>query len=155
MLPYNMQYKDNGLNLNERVRCIKSAMLEIQLTSIRLLRLLDMAQMMEDSVPDGCSTDGIYFDRPEAAKWPNEVFQRHMDRLLSDLIEMGRLAFGPRREPPFFLVRPIESRFWERKDSRDSSASSRSRHQGSTSHENKTRGSLTPQNSVVSSVVMV
>ena len=68
MLPYNMQYKDNGLNLNERVRCIKSAMLEIQLTSIRLLRLLDMAQMMEDSVPDEFSTDGIHFDRPRPLK---------------------------------------------------------------------------------------
>ena len=49
----------------------------------------------------------------------------------------------------------MEDRLGGKIDSRDSSASSRSRQPGSTSLERDTRGSSTPQSSVVSSVVLV
>ena len=67
----------------------------------------------------------------------------------------GNLVFGPPPMPSFFPARPIEDRLGERIDSRDSSASSRSRQLGSTSIEKDARESSTLQSSVVSSVVVV
>ena len=56
---------------------------------------------------------------------------------------------------PFFANRPLSSRLGARVDSRDSSRSSRTRLPGSTPIEAEEAQSSTPQNSVVSSVVVV
>ena len=97
-----MQLDDNGLNMNERVRHIFGEKLEIQRNSILPLRLLDVAHMMEDSLPDECSSDGIHFNRPKGTQWLNEVLQIHMNSLETDLVKKGQFTFGPPPEPSSF-----------------------------------------------------
>ena len=110
---------------------------------------------MEDSLPDGCSTGDIHFDRPKVVEWLNKVFRKDVNSLESALLETGQFTFGPTPRPLFFPVRSVEDRLGKRIDSRDSSASSRSRQPGSKFLEKDMRKSSTPQSSVVSSVVMV
>ena len=86
-----------------------------------------MASMMEHSVPDDASSDGIHFDRPRDMEWLNDVFQRHINRLESDILEAGQFTFGTPPIPPFFAARPLSDRLGGRTDSRESSSSSRSR----------------------------
>ena len=66
-------------------------------------------------------------------------------------METGRFTFVPPRDPRFSLTRSTGSRVGERKDSRDSSESSRSRLLGSTLHENEIRGYLNSQSSMTES----
>ena len=110
---------------------------------------------MEDSVPGGCSSDAINFDQPKGVEGLNKVLQRHINNLDSNLLETGQFIFGPPTKPPFFPVRPVEDKLGGRIDSSDSSASCRSKQRGSTSVENNTMDFWTPQNSVVTSVVVV
>ena len=119
------------------------------------MRLLDVADMMERSLPDNASSDGIHFDRPRGTEWLNGVFQMHINFLESDLLEMARFTFGPPPIPPFFATRPLSSRLGARVDSRDSSTSSRTRQPGSTPMEAEEAESSTPQSLVLSSVVVV
>ena len=56
---------ENGMNINESVRQINGVIREVQMNSIITLKLIDVAQMMEESLPDGCSSDGIHFVRPK------------------------------------------------------------------------------------------
>ena len=39
--------------------------------SLIRVRLLDVASMMEHSIPDDAFSDGIYFDRPRVMEWLN------------------------------------------------------------------------------------
>ena len=64
------------------------------------MRLLDAAHMMEDSLPNGSSSDGIQFDRFEGMEWLNKIFQRHVSSLESDLLDTGQFIFCP---PPRLL----------------------------------------------------
>ena len=111
--------------------------------------------MMERSLPDDASSDGIHFDRPRSMEWLNGVFQRHINILESDKLETAQFNFGPAPIPPFFATRPLSGRLGARIDSRDSSRSSRTRQLGSTPMEAEEAESSTPQRSVVSSVVVV
>ena len=86
-VPYNMMLDDIGLSMNERARHIHGLILEIQRRSIPPLRLLDVAHMMDDFLPVGCSSDGIHFDRPKGVEWLNKVIQRHINNKKSDLLE--------------------------------------------------------------------
>ena len=70
-IPYSLMQDEIGMNLNERLRQINAVTREIQMNSILPLKLLDVAHMIEDSLPDGCSPDGIHFDRPKGVKWLN------------------------------------------------------------------------------------
>ena len=74
-----MMHDKNGRNLNGIVH-------EIQRSSIMPLRLLDIAHMMEDSLAGGCSSTGIHFDRPRGVERLNNVFQRYINCLESDLM---------------------------------------------------------------------
>ena len=69
--------------------------------------------MMEDFLPDGCSSDGIRFDRRKGLEWLKEVFQRHVNILESDLLETDQFSFGPPPMPPFFHLRPVEDKLGE------------------------------------------
>ena len=119
------------------------------------MRVLDVARMMEDSLPEDASSDGIHFDRPRGTEWLNGVFQRHINLLESNLLERGQFTFGPPPIPPFFLARSVTDRLGGRIDSRGSSTSGRSRQLRSTPMEGGEEESSTPQSSVVSSVVVV
>ena len=44
--------------------------------------------------------DVIHFDRPKGLEWLNNVFQRHIISLESDLLEAGHFTFGPPPRPP-------------------------------------------------------
>ena len=149
-----MMQDKKGLNMKERVRQINGVIREAHVNSILPLRLLDVAHMMEDSLPDDCSIDGIHLDRPEGVTWLNKVFQKHVNSLESDLLETGQFTFGPPPRPPFYPVRAVEDRLEEMIDSRDSSASSRSRQPGSTTLKKEVTESSTPQSSVESTVVI-
>ena len=46
--------------------------------SLIRVRLLDVASMMEHSIPDDAFSDGIHFDRPRVMEWLNSFFQRHI-----------------------------------------------------------------------------
>ena len=64
-LQFIMLLNDNRLSMNERERHIKEVIFEVQRNSFLPLRLLDVARMMGDSLPDGCSSDGIHLDEPK------------------------------------------------------------------------------------------
>ena len=49
------------------------------------MKLLDVAKMMEDSLPHKSFPDSIHFDKPKGTEWLNGVFRRHIDFLGSDL----------------------------------------------------------------------
>ena len=122
---------------------------------VLLVRLLDVADLMERSLPDNASSDGIHFDTLKGTEWLNGVFQRHINLLESDLLETAQFTLGPTPIPSFFAPRPLSSRLGARVDSRDSSRSSRTRQPGSTPMEAEEPESSTPQSSLVSSVVVV
>ena len=114
------------------------------------MRLLDVTSMMEHSLPDDASSDGIHFDKPRYTEWLNGVFQRHMNLLESDMLELGQFTFGSPPIPPFFAARPLSDRLGGRTDSRESSRSSSSRQLGATTMEGDEAEPSTPQSSVVS-----
>ena len=89
------------------------------------MKLLDVARMMEDSLPQNASSDGMHFDRPRGIEWLNGVFQRHINLLESDLVETGQFSFGPPPRPFFFTARPVADRLGERVKFKESSRSSR------------------------------
>ena len=75
-MPYIMMQDENGTSMDERVRHINVIIREIQMNNFLPLRLLDVAHLMEDSSPDGSSSDGIHFDRLKGSEWLKKVFQR-------------------------------------------------------------------------------
>ena len=74
------------------------------------MRLLDMASMMDHSLPDDASCDGIHFDSPRDMQWLNGDFQRHINLLESDKLETGQFTFGPSPISPFFAAGPLSDR---------------------------------------------
>ena len=59
---YNMMADKNAMNMNEKVRHMNDIIRQIQKGSVLPVRLLDVAKMMEDSLPQNSSLDGIHFD---------------------------------------------------------------------------------------------
>ena len=84
---YSMMADQNAMNMNERVRHSKYIIRQIQ--EKRPAREA-VARMIEDSLPQNSSSDGITFDKPEGAEWLNGVFQGHIDNLESDLVETNQ-----------------------------------------------------------------
>ena len=154
-VPYNMMADQHAMEMNEKGRALNEIIKQIHQRSVLPIRLLDVADQMEQSFPEDASSDGIYFDRPRGVEWLNDVFQRHINELEANLLETARLTFGPPPNPPFLATRPLSSRLGAGVNSRDSSRSSRTRLPGSTPMEAEEAASSTPQSSVVSSVVVV
>ena len=154
-VPYNMMADQHAMEMNEKGRALNEIIKQIHQRSVLPIRLLDVADQMEQSFPEDASSDGIYFDRPRGVEWLNDVFQRHINELEANLLETDRLTFGPPPNPPFLATRPLSSRLGAGVNSRDSSRSSRTRLPGSTPMEAEEAASSTPQSSVVSSVVVV
>ena len=63
-VPYSMMADQNAREMNERTRNINEIIRQIQQRSVLPMRVLDVARMMEDSLPEDASSDGIHFDRP-------------------------------------------------------------------------------------------
>ena len=154
-VPYNMKANQHAREMNDKVRSINEIIRQIQQRSVLPVRLLDVANMMEHSLPDDASSDGIHFDRPRGMEWLNDVFQRNINILESDMLETAQCTFGPPPIIPFFAARPLSGRLGGRVDSRDSSKSSRTRQLEVTPMEGDEVGSSTPQSSIVSSMVVV
>ena len=150
-----MMLDQHAMEMNEKVRNINEEIRQIQQRSVLPVRLLDVADLMEHSLPRDASSDGIHFDTPKGTEWLNGVFQRHINLLDADLLEKAQFTLGPHPIPPFYAPRPLSSRLGARADSRDSSRSNRTRQPGSTPMEAEKAESSTPQNSLVSSVVVV
>ena len=148
-VPYNMKADQHAKEMNEKGRNINEVIRQIQQRSVLPVRLLDVADMMERSLLDDASSDGIHFDRPRFTERLNGVFQGHINLLESDMLETAQFTFGPPPIPPFFATRPLSSRLGARVDSRDSSRSSRTRQPGSTPMEGEEAELSTPQSSVV------
>ena len=122
-----MMVDQNAREMNERVRNLNGIIRQIQQRSVLNVRLLDVGSMMEQSLPDDASSDGIYFDRRRDTEWLNGVFQRHINFLESDMLETNQFTFGPTPKPSFFAARLLSDRLGGRIDSRESSRSSRMR----------------------------
>ena len=105
-VPYNMMADQNAREMNDRVQNINEIIRQIQQRSVLPMRVLDVARMMEDSLPEDASSDGIHFDRPRGTEWLNGVFQRHINFLESDLVETSQFTFGLPPIPPFFSAGP-------------------------------------------------
>ena len=148
-VPYNMMADQNAREMNERVRNINEIIRQIQQRSVLSMRVLDVAGMMEDSLPEDASVDGIHFDRPRGTEWLNGVFQRHKNFLESQLVQTGQFTFGSPTVPSFFSARSLTDRLGQRIDSRGSYASSRSRQLRSRPMEGDEAESSTPQSSPV------
>ena len=99
--------------MNDRVRNLNKNLRQIQQRSVLPVRLLDVASMMEHSLPDDVSSDGIHFDKPRGTDWLNGIFQRHIN-----LLEMGQFTFGPPPIPPFLAARPFPI-VWEKEPTRE------------------------------------
>ena len=154
-VPYNMMFDQHAMEMNQKVRNFNGEIRQIQQRSVLPVRLLDVADLMEQSLPRDASSDGIHFDTPRGTEWLNGVFQRHINQLESDLIEMVQFTLGPPPIPPFCAPRSLSSRLGARAGSIDSSRSSRTRQPGSAPMEAEEAESSTPQSSLVSSVVAV
>ena len=144
-VPYIMEADQHAREMNDKVRIINEIIRQIQQRSVLPVRLLDEADMMESSLPDDTSSDGIHFDKPRGMEWLNGVFQRHINILESDMLETARFTFGPPPIPPFFATRPLSRRLGARIDSRDSSRNSRKRQLESKPMEAEEAGSSTPK----------
>ena len=159
-ISYNLMADQHAMEMNEKVRVLNGIIKQIHQRSVLPIRLLDVADHMEQSFPEDASSDGIHFDRPRGVEWLNDVFQRHINekqdlQIKADLLETARVTFGPPTNPPFLATRPLSSRLGAGVNSRDSSRSSRTRLPGSTPMEAEEAESSTPQSSVVFSVVVV
>ena len=154
-VPYNIKFVQHAMEMNEKVRNMNEEIRQIQQRSVLPVRLLDVADLMKHSLPRDASSDGNHFDTPNGTEWLNGVFQRHINLLESDLLEMAQFTLGPPPIPPFYAPRTLSSHLGARADSRDSSRSSRTRQPGSTPMEDEEAESSTPQSSLVSSVVVV
>ena len=152
-IPYNMMADQHAMEMNEKVRVLNGMIKQIHQRSVLPIRLLDVADQMEQYFPEDASSDGIHFDRPRGVEWLNDVFQRHINELEADLLETARTTFGPPPNPPFLSTRPLSHRLGAGINSRDSSRRSRTRLPGSTLMEAGEAESSMPQSSVVSSVV--
>ena len=150
-VPYNMMFDQHAMEMNEKVRNINGEIRQIQQRSVLPVRLLDVADLMEQSLPRDASSDGIHFDTPKGTEWLNGVFQRHINQLESHLIEMAQFTLGPPPIPPFYVSRSLSSRLGARAGSRSSGI----RQPGSTPMEAEEAESFTPQSSLVSSVVVL
>ena len=53
----------NAMNMNGRVRHFSNIKRDIQKKSILPLKLLDVAGILEDFLPNGSSSDGIDYDK--------------------------------------------------------------------------------------------
>ena len=98
-VPYNMMADQHTMEMNEKVRNINEIIRQMQQRSVLPVRLLDVADMMERSFPDDASSDGIHFDRPKGVEWLNGFFQKHINTLEADLLELGQFTFGRPRCP--------------------------------------------------------
>ena len=154
-VPYNMKADQHAMEMNTNVRNLNEVIRQIHQGSVLPVRLLDVAEQMEQSFPDNASSDGIHFDRPRGVEWLNDVFQRNISALEADLLQTAQFTFGPPPNPPFLASWDLSSRLGARVDSRDSSRSSRIRLPGSAQMEAEEVTSPTTQSSVVSSVVLV
>ena len=92
-----MMQDENPMYKNERLRHINDVIREAQEKSILPLRFLDVVWMMENSLPCSCSSDGIHFDQLKGVEWLNNVFQKHINSLESDLLEAGQFTLSPHR----------------------------------------------------------
>ena len=154
-VPYNMMFDQHAMEMNEKVRNINGEIRQIQQRSVLPMRLLDVADLMEQSLPRDASSDGIHFDTPKGREWLNGVFQRHINRLESDQREKAQFTMGSPPIPPFYTPRSLSNRLGARAGSRDSSTTSRTKQPGSTPMEAEEAESSTPQSSLVSSAVVV
>ena len=111
-VPYNMMADQNAREMNERVQNINEIIRQSQPRSVLPMRVLDVARMMEDSLWESSTSDGIHFDKPRGMEWLNGVFQRHINFLESDLVETGQFNFGPPPIPPFFSARSVADRLF-------------------------------------------
>ena len=136
-VPYNMKADQHAREVIDKVRNINEIIRQIQQRSLLPVRLL--ADMMERSLLDDASSDGIHFDKPRGIEWLNGVFQRHINILESDMLETAQFTFGPPPILPFLATGPLSGRLGARFDSRDSSKSSRTRQLGSIPHRWKQR----------------
>ena len=154
-VPYNMKADQHAMEMNAKVQNLNEVIRQIHQRSVPPVGLLDVAKQRElAGFPDDASSDGIHFDRPRGVAWLNDVFQRHISALEAELLETAQFTFGPPPNPPFLASRALSSRLWVRVDSRDSSRSSRTRLPGAIPMEAEEATSLTPQSSVVSSVIL-
>ena len=59
-----MMADHNAREMSDRVRNLNEIIRQIQQRSVLPVRLIDVASMMEHSVPDDASSEGIHCDRP-------------------------------------------------------------------------------------------
>ena len=114
-----MMFDQHAMEMNEKVRNINGEIRQIQQRSVLPVSLLDVADLMEHSLPRDASSDGIHFDTPKGTEWLNGVVQRHINQLESDLLEMAQFALGPPPIPSFYAPRSLSSRLGARAGSRD------------------------------------
>ena len=79
-VPYNMMADQNAMSMSERVRHINGIIRQVQLRSDLPVELLDVARIMEDSISQNSSSDGIHFDKPKGTEWLIG-WQRHINFL--------------------------------------------------------------------------
>ena len=100
-VPYNMKFDQHAMEKNEKVRNINEEIRHIQQRSVLPVRLLDVADLMEHSLPRDASSDGIHVDTLKGTVWLNGVFQRHINLLESHLLEMAQFTLGSTPDPSF------------------------------------------------------
>ena len=113
-----MKADQHAMEMNEKVRNLNKIIRQIHQRSVLPVRLLDVADQMERSFPEDASSDGIHFDIPRGVEWLNDVFQRHISALETDLLETAQFTFGPAPNPPFLATRPLPVA-WERESTQE------------------------------------
>ena len=72
---YQLRADHSAREVNERVRNINEIIRQVQQRNVVPIRVLDVARMMEGSLPEDASSDSIHFDRPRGTELLNGVFQ--------------------------------------------------------------------------------
>ena len=63
-----MKFDQHAMEIDEKVRNINEVIRQIQQKSVNPVRLLDAADLMERSLSDNASSDGIHFDTPRGTE---------------------------------------------------------------------------------------
>ena len=114
---YNMMADQHAMEMNEKVRVLNGIIKQLHHRSVLPIRLLDVADQLEQSFPEDASSDGTHFDRPRGVEWLNDVFQRHINELETCLRWPDSYSVHP--QIPLSLLQDPCTVAWERESTQE------------------------------------
>ena len=110
-VPYNMKFDQHAMEMNTKVRNLNEVIRQIHQKSVLPIKLLDVAEQMEQSFPSDASSDEIHFDRPKGVEWLNVFFFSKAHKCIGGRFARdGPIHIRPTPKPSFpCLKRSVQS----------------------------------------------